>query len=471
MFFGQYREKGSVIFALFAAIGMVGVLGVASMNVLKGPVRTMVEVTRRTVAENHMLASGRLALVMAAQDTGDCDADGLVEPLPWRDPDGNPAPAGGGYLPPDIGAALQDPWGSAYGYCAWDHGPVVHDDACGIGAHRLQGGPALENPVIAVVSAGPDRVFQTRCHDYDDGGKAVKNTGSDDLLLVYSFAEAKVLAGGLWNLKEGDISTATISKNLSVTDTAGTEQLTFDAASRALSVGAGGTGHLPNIRTDYIQSLTGGAPVEFLANIKTGEAWISGDGSDKGLKIAASGKVDLSGDMQAAGSLSAVTASITTEEESAIAAIITSSGDDGIGLKASGASKAIESEGILDMTLHKIVQLGEPTDDTDAATKKYVDDKLIPQKTVKCEAFVFSGCAGGTTVNLNKSNLGECKKACEDAGARCCHAQYATLANNPHVTLGSCTGHMNGGTSGALANLVLGLLFPANVAAYCYEQY
>lgn len=460
-----------MVFALFAAIAMVGALGVASMNVLQGPVRSMAEVTRRTIAENHMLASGRLALVMAAENTGDCDADGLVEPLEWRDADGDPAPGGGGYLPPDIGAALQDPWGSAYGYCAWDHGPAVHDAACGAGARRLQGGPALENPVIAVVSAGPDRVFQTRCHDYDDGGKAVKNPGSDDLMLVYSFAEAKILAGGLWNLKEGDTSTATISKNISVTDMAGTEQLTFDAASRALSVGAGGTGHLPNIRTDFIQGLTGGAPVEFLSNIKIGDAWISGDGTDTGLKIGAGGKADLSGDMEVAGSVSAVTANIATEEENAIAAIITSSGGDGIGLKASGASKAIEAEGILDMTSHKIVRLAEPEDDFDAATKKYVDDKLKPLKTVKCEAFVFSGCAGGAAVALNKSSLGECKKACEDAGARCCHAQYATLANNPNVTLGSCTGHINGGTSGSLANLVLGLLFPANVAAYCYEQY
>lgn len=464
-------RRGNILLVLFAAVGMVGVIGVASMNVLKGPVKTMAEVTRRTIAENQMLASGKLALVTAAQQPGDCDADGLVEPPEWVDPDNNPAPRNGGWLPPTIGASLQDPWGSTYGYCAWDHGALSQDDLCGAGARRLAGGEELENPVIAVISAGPDRRFQTECQPFEDGGRVVKAPGSDDLVLAYSFAEAKMLAGGLWNLKEGDLQTATISKNLSVTDMGGQEQFTFDAAARALAIGDGGTGSLPNIRTDYIQNLTGGAPVEFLANIKMGGAWISGDGGDKGLKISPAGDASLSGDIDAAGMVSADTATFWTEDENAIAAIVTSSGDDGIGLKAIGALKAIEAEGLLDMTGNNIINVAEPLEDNDAATKKYVDDKFGGGgKKVRCEAFVFSGCSGGTTTNLVKTTLGDCKKACEDLGARCCHAQFATIANNPEVPLGKCVGHVNGGTSGTLSNLVLGLLFPANVAAYCYEQ-
>lgn len=224
------------------------------------------------------------------------------------------------------------------------------------------------------------------------------------------------------------------------------EQLTFDAQTKALAIGAGGTGELPNIRTDYIQNLSNNAPVEFLSEIKA---------------------IDVS----AAGKVRALEADISTAEANAVAAIVTSSGNDGIGLKAAGTSKAIEADGVIDMTENKIVNLAEPVGDKDAATKKYVDDKIKSVKRVKCEAFVFSGCNGGVTTNLSKTSLGDCKKACEQLGARCCHAQFATTANDPEATLGKCVGHVGGGTSGTLANLVLGLLFPANVAAYCYEQY
>ena len=427
----------------------------------------MAEVTNRTIAQNHMLASGKLALVMAAEENGDCDADGLVEPLEWSDANGNPAPIGGGYLPPTIGAALQDPWGSTYGYCAWDHGAVTQDDACGHNAHRLEGGMTPENPVIAIVSAGSDRQFQTICQPQSHGGHAVKTSGSDDLILAYSFVEAKILAGGLWNLKEGDVATATIAENLSVTDGGGIEQLTFNASQRALSIGAGGTGNLPNIRTDYIQSLTTNAPIEFLTNIKTGGTWISGDGSDKGMKIDADGKVDLSGDITAVGMLSAGAATITTEEENAVAAILTSSGDDGIALKASGTSKAIEAAGVIDMTLHKIVHLAAPVANDDAVTKKYIDD-AIGSGTIKCESFTANACLGGVGQALTKTSLGACKKACENAGAQCCYAAFPILGNNPNATLGSCIGYdaPSQPVGSRLLSAILG-----TVAAYCYRMY
>lgn len=439
--------KGSILFVLFASIAMVGAIGVVGMNLMKGPVRAMAQITKRTIAENHMIASGKLVLIMSARDIGDCDQDGMIEPIEWADPGGRPAPMNGGLLPSTIGAALQDPWGNAYGYCVWDHGPVHMDAACGAPAHRLMGADNPEKLVIAIVSSGPDKIFQTGCRPDGHGDYLLRVPGNDDVVLAYSFAEAVALSGGLWNLKATDTQTATIAKNLSVTDSGGEEQLTFNAATRALALGDGGTGALPNIRTDYIQNLTANAPVEFLSGIKA---------------------VDL----DATGKVQAVEAAITTAQANAVAAIVTSSGDDGIGLKAAGTSKAIEADGLLDMTENKIVNVSYPTDDKDAATKKYVDDKVGGgAKKVKCEAFVFSGCSGGTTSNLTKTSLGDCKKACEAAGVSCCHAQYATTANDPNVPLGKCVGYAGGGTSGSLANLVLGLLFPANVAAYCYEQY
>lgn len=429
-------ETGSVFFALFAAAGMVGALGVAGMNVLKGPVRAMAHVTKHTVAENNMIAAGRLALVMSAQEPGDCDSDGQIEPLGWSDAGSLPAPANGGLLPVTIGASLKDPWGNNYGYCSWDHGDKVGDAGCAAGGgNRLAGGHLPANPVIAVISSGPDKVFQTGCVADGNGHYLLELPGNDDLVLRYSYAEAMALSGGLWNLKHDDAETATIAKNLSVTDGTGEEQLVFDAAAKELALGVGGTGNLPNIKTDFIQNLTENSPVEFLSSIKAGPA------------------------------------TITAEEQYAVAAIVTASGDDGVGLKASGTSKAIEAQGILDMTGHKIVNVALPVEDNDAATKKYVDDKLQSSKRIKCEAFVFSGCSGGATQSLVKSSLGDCKRACETSGASCCSAQYGTLANNPEIDLSHCTGHVGGKPTGTLVNLLAGLLFPLSIGAYCYEQY
>jgi hypothetical protein len=440
-------HRGSILFVLFASVAMVGVVGVTSMNMMKGPVRAMAQVTKRTIAENNIIASGRLVLILSAQDTGDCDADGMVEPLPWVDRGANVAPLNGGLLPSTIGAALMDPWGNEYGYCAWDHGTVRLDDACGQNANRLKGANSPEKIVIAIMSAGPDKVFQTGCRPDGGGDYLLRLPGNDDVVLSYSFAEAMALSGGLWTLKQNDVQTATIAKNLSVTDTGGDEQLTFNADTKALSIGSGGTGEMTNIRTDYIQNLSSNAPVEFLSEIKAM-------------------------DVSAAGKVTALEADITTAEANAVAAIITSSGNDGIGLKAGGTSKAIEADGILDMTGNKITNLLTPSDDNDAATKKYVDDKAGgPQKT-KCESFVFTGCTGSSPQNLTKTNLGACKKSCEAANVQCCEAEFASLPGNPNAMLTNCHGfNAPSQTNGGLRNILTILLGGGkHVSALCYLE-
>ena len=71
--------------------------------------------------------------------------------------------------------------------------------------------------------------------------------------------------------------------------------------------------------------------------------------------------------------------------------------------------QAIEAEGVIDMTSHKIVNLAPPVDATDAATKKYVDDKfgsVSSTQTIKCESFVFTSCTGSAAHSLAKTNLG-----------------------------------------------------------------
>ncbi len=459
------KRSGSVFFALFSAVVMVGILGASTVNLLTGPVRAMGEVTRRTIAETSLIGAGKLAIISADAQNGDCDADGAVEPLEWLDPAGKPAPVNGGLLPVTIGASLMDPWGNHYGYCAWDHGTDRLAVACGNGANRLSGSPTRNNIVLAVISSGPDRMFQTLCNNEGEGDYVVKASGSDDLVMRYTYQEAEIMSGGLWRLKEDDSQTAEIKKNLSVQDESGAEQMSFDAQTKELAIASGGTGALPNIKTDFVQPLSS-ASVEFLSNIKLDGAWLSGDGSDTGIQVTLAGDVNTLGKLNISGA-----AIVTNTAENDVGIEALASGLNSIGVRAGGTSKAIEAHGVIDAMDNKIVQVAAPTEDSDAATKKYVDDKFVPVKSVKCDAFVFSGCSGGTTTNLTTASLGDCKKACEDAGVQCCAAQYGTLAGNPNATLSQCVGHSGGKPNASLVNLLAALIFPANIGAYCYEQH
>ena len=209
-------------------------------DTISGPMSSMVRVSNATAAKTQMQAIGSIVIMAAInQNTapyvnGDCDGDGDIEPPEWRTGTG---PAGGGLLPSNIGAPLQDPWGTNYGYCVWDVGSV--QTKCGGAApNMLLGTPdptksaAPENLVIAVISAGPDRTFQTTCNAYSGTGGLGTETGSevvaggDDIVKTYTYEEAATALSSLWSLKTGDATQAVISKDLQV----GTSLATVPAA-------------------------------------------------------------------------------------------------------------------------------------------------------------------------------------------------------------------------------------------------
>ena len=228
------NTSGNIFFALFAAVAMVGAVGFGFNTVLRGPITGMTDVTRRTVAENTVITTSRLAIVGATTmqaEGGDCDSDGSVEPLSFVTPTGA-APTGGGHLPAGLVPESKDPWNTEYGYCAWDSGSLSVSDnvaACedspGVSPNRLEGSPHGNQYAIAIISAGKDRAFQTSCNDYVDGDLdnlpdtplLVKIDGSDDIVLGYSYAEANDLGNGLWREKTADPTTAEIDKGLEVT--------------------------------------------------------------------------------------------------------------------------------------------------------------------------------------------------------------------------------------------------------------
>lgn len=164
------QEAGNIFFMLFASVALIGVFGVATSNTLKGLVTAMSETTRKTVAEEKMTSGARLSIQGATSvqaNSGDCDSDSWVEPLPFTTATG-PHPEGGGWVPADIGVTEKDPWGTPYGYCAWDPGPINADAGCGgPGANRLAGSTDSSKNVVALISAGRDRQFQTTCAAID----------------------------------------------------------------------------------------------------------------------------------------------------------------------------------------------------------------------------------------------------------------------------------------------------------------
>jgi hypothetical protein len=214
---------------LFGAVGLVGVLGYGTTQYIKGPLTTATNVTRVNLAETQMMIASQVAVVTSAQQalSGDCDADGYIEPLRYRNAGTNPKPVGGGYIPTEVGGTTEDPWGTEYGYCVWDHGTQTLQNSCKNAGndYRLAGGNIANQPVVAIVTAGKDKTFQTTCRAWVDANADLqpdqplieKTSGSDDVIIKYTYAEATGMGGGLWALKSGDPATATITKDLEVT--------------------------------------------------------------------------------------------------------------------------------------------------------------------------------------------------------------------------------------------------------------
>ena len=232
-------ESGNIFFAIFGAVALLGILAAGTMTFIKGPLATSVKLNRQNVAENQMMIAGQVAVMSAASqpNSGDCDSDAYVEPLEWRDAGALPKPTGGGLVPSSIGIAKKDPWGTEYGYCGWDHGPQINGGGTcgGAGQKRLAGGNTNSVPVVALISAGPDKVFTTTCRTYaaadvNSDGDLLDATDltlvskaaltDDDVIFSYTYQEATAASGGLWSLKSGDSGTAVINKNIEATGTA-----------------------------------------------------------------------------------------------------------------------------------------------------------------------------------------------------------------------------------------------------------
>ncbi|MCI5059488.1 MAG: hypothetical protein MRY79_00285 [Alphaproteobacteria bacterium] len=275
----RIKESGNIFLTLFGAIGMVGVIGASTMTVMQGPVKTMSEVTKRTVAENNMIAAGKLALMASINQTNpNCDTDVQIEPLEMSATTITGF-TGGSEIPATIGTTKEDSWGMPFGYCSWDHGTDVDAGGCA-GDNRRAGADVSDQYVLAIISAGPDGIFETTCNDYVDADTnnepdvplVNKTSGADDLVMGYTYEEATAMSGGLWNLADPD--TAEIAKDISIKDSGGTEQFAFDSSGGNLAIG--GTGDIPSVNTDFINNLNN-ASIDIVSPVTTDDITSSGD--------------------------------------------------------------------------------------------------------------------------------------------------------------------------------------------------
>ncbi|PJF20919.1 MAG: hypothetical protein CUN56_13740, partial [Phototrophicales bacterium] len=262
----RIREKGNIFFTLFAAVGIVGAIGMGSATLLKGPVQTMVKINQNQVTEDYAELSLRVMMANVVQANANCDADNKMEAAPWDTPGaGESAPTGGGVFPSAYGTKITDPWGRRFGYCVWDHGSKIDDAGCG-GAtqNRLRGAPNDDTqPFITIISSGPNQQFETACNDYVDIAPAdgapdtaliVKPPTSDDLIVNYSMIDAKNAMGDQWVFDSnvsGDADAATTDQNIDLS-----QDVTIDGVLDLAKLGGGLI--LPDMATATCNATTEG---------------------------------------------------------------------------------------------------------------------------------------------------------------------------------------------------------------------
>ncbi len=260
-----HDRRGNILTLAIGAIALTATASAIAVKGLVGPVKTAQRVTQQNIVQAQQLATVKILTALSSPSNGgDCDGDTIIEPAEWRDPSGGQAvPAGGGLVPNNVGAAISDPWGTEYGYCVWNFGSADTGDepACdnGGGENRLGAGgaEAPDGRVMAVISAGQDRVFQTSCAAYTgDPDDQVQPGGGDDVIYEVSYAEAGD-GSGLWKLQSGTSDVAEIGIAAEGGQAAGVVKVEDLSAQYTGLSAQTGVGEFMALKTDNILSRTG----------------------------------------------------------------------------------------------------------------------------------------------------------------------------------------------------------------------
>lgn len=170
--------RGFTFAYILAAVVLLGILaagGISAFLQLGTPVPS------QKIANRNLLQQAAKALIAVSSDA---DNDGIIEAPAYISV--TPSPVGGGGIPPTSAAPKNDAYGTPFGYCSWDNGSATSS------VNRSPGSnPALQtSAVFAVISAGPDHIFQTSCATAQSG-----STSGDDEVRMVTLSEINKGAG------------------------------------------------------------------------------------------------------------------------------------------------------------------------------------------------------------------------------------------------------------------------------------
>lgn len=171
---------------LMAAIACLLMLSLAAVSYLLPTLKNNDRLTRITHTDRLVRQSAYLLAAAAS----DIDSDDVAEPPAFLS--GTFKPTGGGNVPSVNNAPQKDAWGHLLGYCPWDNG------ATNSSTHRITGttwdgnsDSQLNIPSLAVISAGPDGIFETTCSNLHAG--TIKG---DDRAVILNVQQVKAINNG-----------------------------------------------------------------------------------------------------------------------------------------------------------------------------------------------------------------------------------------------------------------------------------
>lgn len=162
------NEKGFAFVYVVVGIALTAMLSVIGYSSYYGIVKGSSQATAKTLSGNYLIQGA----YMLSTESSDTDGDGFYEAPAMKT--AAPSPAGGGQIPDTSGATKTDSWGTSIGYCSWDHGSINSS------AGRITGNNpgSMSDKVFVVISAGPDKTFNTSCADISSGAGVKGDDGA-----------------------------------------------------------------------------------------------------------------------------------------------------------------------------------------------------------------------------------------------------------------------------------------------------
>jgi hypothetical protein len=183
-----HRQGGGVSATLLIAVAVIIVLSGAAFSLLSSSLGSATTMSRG-IANAEILRHAASAI--AAASGSDVDGVMLAPPgsLLKAAMAGSELPAGGWEIPATLAVRRVDAYGTGIAYCAWNHG----SSNTGAGYFNGQATATDALTAFAIISAGPDKLFQANCTHARTGTRA----GDDVVLAVAQGGLAHTNNGGL----------------------------------------------------------------------------------------------------------------------------------------------------------------------------------------------------------------------------------------------------------------------------------